>query len=125
MTPKQQQQQRCDGSQSVSEQEDTIEIHLKYTFDTTETSPDEALLPRIPAVPRNLNRLAFQCCRDKEQARASRTQTTQTRFARFAPRRRSTFDPFEIPIDPETAEMSSEKPSNPKDKLEGMYQGRV
>jgi hypothetical protein len=121
MTQKLQQQQQCHGCQSISEQDDNIEIHLKYTFDTTETSPDEALLSRIPAVPRNLNRLAFQCYRDTEQARASCTQTTQTRFAQFTPRRRSTFDLFEIPIDPETAEMSSEKASNPKDKLEGMY----
>jgi hypothetical protein len=117
-------QQQCNssGNPSVSEPGESrnIEVHLNYTADSTETSIDKPFLPRVPAIPKNLNYLAFQCSRDNEQ-----TRPNCPRPIRYTPRRRSTFELFEITADCETAAMSSEKAINPKDKLEGMYQGRA
>jgi hypothetical protein len=114
-----QQLRNSDSNHSVSEPRDTrnLEIHLNYTADSSENSLDKPFLPRVPAVPRDLNRLAYS--RDnKEQERPSC-------FRPFTPKRRSTFDLFETTVDQEAAVMSTEKASNPKDKLEGMYEGRV
>jgi hypothetical protein len=114
------------------EETTTVEIHLNYTTRTSETNSNNPNLPRVPKVLQELDRLALQGanCEDKQQQ--------QKRLSRppSEAQRKPTFNLYDSASDEESdvessekiqpaAIMSSEKASNPKDKLEGMYQGRV
>jgi hypothetical protein len=138
---------RCDHDEPTGthlEETTTVQIHLNYTTRTSETDSNNPYLPRVPKVPQELDRLAFQGanCEDDQQQ--------QKRLSRppSEPQRKPTFNLYDSASDEEsdvesreqkreeiqptkrekiqpTAIMSSEKASNPKDKLEGTYQGRV
>jgi hypothetical protein len=109
-----------------------LEIYLNYTRPTSKTATDNYPLRRVSKVGDNLDRLAFQVLK-----------------TRFNTERKPTFDFYDQPSDYRgdetgvesdtkgeekykkhtethiTAIMSSEKATNPKDKLEGTYPSRV
>ena len=102
-----------------------LHIQLKYTVCTSHTTPDQSLLRRVSKVHKDLHTLAllFQ---------NSQPQTNRIPSSRYKPKRRPTFDFSNLSSDEEsdqetntTAKMSSEKASNPKDKLEGTYEDRA
>lgn len=101
----------------------TNQIQLNYTVETSDT--EQPGLRRVGKVVKRLHTLSPQ------------SEHTQTLSTKPKPRRRPTFDFTNLSSDEKsgaeneeetepTATMSlSEKASNPKDKLEGTYQGRV
>jgi hypothetical protein len=108
-----------------------LEIYLNYTRPTLKTATTNYPLRRVSKIGDNLDRLAFQVLKTRSD-----------------PEWKPTFDFYNQPSDYEgnetevsdtkgeekyekhtetytTANMSSEKASNPKDKLEGTYPSRV
>lgn len=96
-----------------------LQINLNYIVYTSGTTSEQPFLRRVAKVDKDLHTLA-------PPFKNNQTQTNRIPSSRYKPKRRRTFDFSSLSSNEETdeetdtaAKMSSEKASNPKDKLEG------
>jgi hypothetical protein len=96
-----------------------LQINLNYIVYTSGATSEQPFLRRVTKVDKDLHTLA-------PPFKNNQTQTNRIPSSRNKPKRRLTFDFSSLSSNEETdeeadtaAKMSSEKASNPKDKLEG------